>query len=167
LRQQQAQAVAIHEPNRAPPSRRPANFHQIVVREFSGIAAGGDQNIAGSLEYTRPPVRAGERQTAGRIACRSKENFDKTGDKTMLAKSVPVLVLALLLGTTALASAQALVLPSYGYAYGYAYVPVYPPAVTYGLAVTPQYAVAPQYYVPGYYAYAPAYSGWSGARWNW
>jgi hypothetical protein len=85
----------------------------------------------------------------------------------MSAKTIPALVIALLLGTTALASAQTLVLPSYGYTYGYAYVPAYPPAVPY---VAPQYAITPQYYAPGYsgyYGYAPAYSGWSGARWYW
>ena len=63
----------------------------------------------------------------------------------MSAKTIPALVIALLLGTTALASAQTLVLPSYGYTYGYAYVPAYPPAVPY---VAPQYAITPRYYAP-------------------
>jgi hypothetical protein len=82
----------------------------------------------------------------------------------MLTKSGPALVIALLLGTTAVASAQAVVMPSYGYTYGYIYVPAYPPAVAY---VAPQYAVTPQYYAPSYYGYAPGYSGYNGARWDW
>jgi hypothetical protein len=82
----------------------------------------------------------------------------------MLTKSGPALVIALLLGTTAVASAQTVVMPSYGYTYGYIYVPAYPPAVAY---VAPQYAVTPQYYAPSYYGYAPGYSGYNGARWDW
>lgn len=78
----------------------------------------------------------------------------------MSVKNLPILVAAILLGTTTLASAQALVFSPYTYTYSYyAYAPIYAPAVTYGLAV------APQYYVPGYYAYAPVYDGWR--RWDW
>ena len=54
---------------------------------------------------------------------------------TMSAKFLPAIVAGLLLGTTALASAQTLVYPQYGYNYGYnGYTPVYPPAVTLDLA---------------------------------
>ena len=72
---------------------------------------------------------------------------------TMSAKFLPAIVAVLLLGTTALASAQTLVYPQYGYNYGYnGYTPVYPPAVTFGFGVAPG-----AYYAPGYYNYAPAY----------
>ena len=58
------------------------------------------------------------------------------GDRTMTAKFFPAIVAGLLLGTTALASAQTLVYPQYGYNYGYyRYTPVYPPAVTFGFGV--------------------------------
>ena len=83
----------------------------------------------------------------------------------MSAKSLPAIVAGLLLGTTALASAQTLVSPQYGYNYAfYGFAPAYPPAVTFGLGVGPGV-----YYAPTYYSYAPAYVapgyvGWSG--WN-
>jgi hypothetical protein len=89
---------------------------------------------------------------------------------TMSAKFLPAIVAGLLLGTTALASAQALVYPQYGYNYGYygyyGYAPSYPPVVTYGFSVGPG-----AYYAPGYYNYAPAYvapgyNGWNQAGWN-
>ena len=68
----------------------------------------------------------------------------------MSAKILPALVAGLLLGTTALASAQ--VVYPYGYNYNYyGYVPTYPPAVTLGFGVGPGI-----YYAPGYYNYAPA-----------
>jgi hypothetical protein len=82
---------------------------------------------------------------------------------TMSAKILPALVAGLLLGTTTLASAQALVYSPYGYSYGYyGYAPAYPPAVAFSPGV---------YYAPGYYNYAPAYAapaynGWNEARWN-
>jgi hypothetical protein len=86
----------------------------------------------------------------------------------MSAKILPALVAGVLLGTTALASAQALVYSPYGYTYGgyYGYAPAYPPAVTLGFGVGPGI-----YYAPGYYNYAPtyvapAYNGWNEARWN-
>ena len=86
---------------------------------------------------------------------------------TMSAKFLPAIVAGLLLGTTALASAQTLVYPQYRYNYGYnGYTPVYPPAVTFGFGVAPG-----AYYAPGYYNYAPAYvapgyNGWNEAGWN-
>ena len=57
----------------------------------------------------------------------------------MSVKNLPILVAAILLGTTTLASAQALVFSPYTYTYTYtygyfAYPPTYAPAVTYGLA---------------------------------
>jgi hypothetical protein len=71
----------------------------------------------------------------------------------MSAKLLPAaLVAAVLLGTTALASAQVAYAP-YGYNYNYyGYVPAHPPAVTLGPGVGPGI-----YYAPGYYNYAPAY----------
>jgi hypothetical protein len=83
--------------------------------------------------------------------------------ETMSAKILPVIVAGLLLGTTALASAQVLVVPQYGYDYS-GYAPMYPPAVTFG------FGVAPGYYAPGYYNYAPAYvapayNGWNNTGW--
>jgi len=53
----------------------------------------------------------------------------------MSVKNLPILVAAILLGTTALASAQALVFSPYAYTYTYtygyfAYAPTYAPAVT-------------------------------------
>jgi len=59
----------------------------------------------------------------------------KPGDKAMSVKNLPILVAAILLGTTALASAQALVFSPYAYTYTYtygyfAYAPTYAPAVT-------------------------------------
>ena len=57
----------------------------------------------------------------------------------MSAKILPAIVAGLLLGTTALASAQALVYPQYGYNYNYyGYVPAYPPAVTFGFGGRPR-----------------------------
>ena len=51
---------------------------------------------------------------------------------TMSAKFLPAIVAGLLLGTTALASAQTLVYPQYRYNYGYnGYTSVYPPTVTF------------------------------------
>jgi hypothetical protein len=85
----------------------------------------------------------------------------------MSAKILPALAASLLLGTTALASAQALVYPSYGYTYGYyGYAPVYPPAITFSFGGGPG-----TYYAPGYYYYAPAYvapayNTWNQAGWN-
>jgi hypothetical protein len=68
---------------------------------------------------------------------------------TMSAKILPALVVGLLLGTTGLASAQALVAPYYGY---YTYAPAYSPVIPLGIG-------APGvYYTPGYYNYAPAYA---------
>jgi hypothetical protein len=56
----------------------------------------------------------------------------------MSAKFLPVIVAGSLLGTTALASAQPLVYPQYGYNYSYyGYAPAYPPAVTFGYGVGP------------------------------
>ena len=53
----------------------------------------------------------------------------------MSAELFPAIVAGLLLGTTALASAQTLVYPQYRYNYGYnGYTPVYPPTVTFELA---------------------------------
>jgi hypothetical protein len=70
----------------------------------------------------------------------------------MSAKIVPALVAGLLLGTTALASAQVGYAP-YEYNYNYhGHVPAYPPAAALGLSVGPGF-----YYAPGYYGYAPAY----------
>jgi hypothetical protein len=64
---------------------------------------------------------------------------------TMSAKFLPAIVAGLLLGTTALASAQTLVYPQYRYNYGYnGYTPVYPPTVTFGFGVVPG-----AYYAPG------------------
>ena len=83
----------------------------------------------------------------------------------MSAKILAVLVAVLLLGTTALASAQVVYAP-YGYNYNYyGYVPAYPPALTLGPGVGPGI-----YYAPGYYNYAPAYvapvyTGWNNV-WN-
>ena len=58
---------------------------------------------------------------------------------TMSAKFLPAIVAGLLLGTTALAAAQTLVYPQYGYNYGYnGYTPVYPPAVTFGFRRRPR-----------------------------
>jgi len=65
----------------------------------------------------------------------------------MSAKFLPAIVAGLLLGTTALASAQTLVYPQYGYT-PYGYIPVYPPAVTFEFGVAPR-----AYYAPGYYNY--------------
>ena len=83
----------------------------------------------------------------------------------MSAKFLPAIVAGLLLGTTALASAQTLVYPQYGYT-PYGYIPVYPPAVSFEFGVAPR-----AYYAPGYYNYAPAYvapgyNGWNEAGWN-
>jgi len=83
----------------------------------------------------------------------------------MSAKFLPAIVAGLLLGTTALASAQTLVYPQYGYT-PYGYIPVYPPAVTFEFGVAPR-----AYYAPGYSNYAPAYvapgyNGWNEAGWN-
>ena len=65
---------------------------------------------------------------------------------TMSVKFLPAIVACLLLGTTALASAQTLVYPQYRYNYGYnGYTPVYPPTVTFGFGVAPG-----AYYAPGY-----------------
>ena len=65
----------------------------------------------------------------------------------MIAKFLPAMVAGLLLGTTALASAQTLVYPQYGYNYRYyGYTPVYPPAVTFGFGVAPGAYYAPAYY---------------------
>jgi len=69
---------------------------------------------------------------------------------TPSTKILPVLVAALLLGTTSLASAQALVAPYYGY---YTYAPAYSPVIPLGIGVP----VPGVYYTPGYYNYAPAY----------
>jgi hypothetical protein len=83
----------------------------------------------------------------------------------MSAKILPALAAGLLLGTTALASAQALVLPQYGYNYAvYGFTPAYPPAVTFGYGVGPGVYYAPTYYSypPAYFA--PGYVGWS--EWN-
>jgi hypothetical protein len=86
---------------------------------------------------------------------------------TMSAKFLPAIVAGLLLGTTALASAQTLVYPQYRYNYGYnGFTPVYPPTVSFGFGVVPG-----AYYAPGYYNYAPAYvgpgyNGWNDAGWN-
>lgn len=89
----------------------------------------------------------------------------------MSVKILPAIVAGLLLGATDLASAQALVLPQYGYNYtyygvgpAYGIAPAYPPAITFGFGVGPGV-----YYAPTYYNYAPAYVtpgyvGWSG--WN-
>jgi hypothetical protein len=79
---------------------------------------------------------------------------------TISAKVLPALVAGLLIGTTAMASAQALVLPQYGYPYGY-YGYAYPPAVTLGFGVGPGV-----YYAPGYYNYAPAYVAPVYTGWN-
>jgi hypothetical protein len=87
---------------------------------------------------------------------------------TMSAKLLPALVAGLLLGTTALASAQVVYAP-YGYNYNYyGYAGAYPPAVTLGPGIGPGI-----YYAPGYYNYAPApayvapaYTGWNNALWN-
>jgi hypothetical protein len=57
----------------------------------------------------------------------------------MSAKFLPAIVAGLLLGTTALASAQTLVYPQYGYNYGYNGSPAY---------------------------VAPGYNGWNEAGWN-
>jgi hypothetical protein len=73
--------------------------------------------------------------------------------ETMSAKILPAIVAGLLLGTTSLTSAQALVVPQYGYNYSYYASPVYPPEVTFGFGAAPGY-VAPGYYAPGYYGYA-------------
>jgi hypothetical protein len=84
----------------------------------------------------------------------------------MSARILPAIVAGLLLGTTTLASAQALVLPQYGYTYGYyGYAPVYPPAVTLGLGAVPGVYYAPGYYT---YSYAPGYvaPAWTGGGWN-
>ena len=84
----------------------------------------------------------------------------------MSAKIFPALVAGLLLGTTALASAQVVYSP-YGYNYNYyGHVPAYPPEVTLGYGVGPGI-----YYAPGYYNYAPAYvapvyTGRNNALWN-
>jgi hypothetical protein len=57
---------------------------------------------------------------------------------TMSAKFLPAIVAGLLLGTTALASAQTLLYPQYRYNYGYnGYTPVYPPTVTFGFRRRP------------------------------
>lgn len=80
---------------------------------------------------------------------------------TISAKFLPAIVAGLLLGTTALASAQALVLPPYSYNYTY-YGYAYAPAVTFGFGVGPGVYYAPTYYsyVPSYVV--PGYVGWSG-----
>jgi hypothetical protein len=87
--------------------------------------------------------------------------------KTMSAKLLPALVAGLLLGTTALASAQTLVLPQYGYSYGYyGYAPAYPPAVTLGVGPGVYYAPTYYNYAPGYVT--PLYTGWNETGWyNW
>jgi hypothetical protein len=143
-----------------------ANFHQIAPGEFRTFASACDLIRRTARSVT--PARAGGAADGGPDRKPLNSKRCKRLEKTkMSAKSIPALVIALLLGTTALASAQTLVLPSYGYTYGYAYVPAYPPAGPY---VAPQYAITPQYYAPGYsgyYGYAPAYGGWNGTRWNW
>jgi hypothetical protein len=91
--------------------------------------------------------------------------------ETMSAKILPAIAAGLLLGTTSLTSAQALVVPQYGYNYSYYAAPVYPPEVTFGFGAAPGY-VAPGYYAPGYYGYAPPayvappYTGWNNAGWG-
>ena len=85
----------------------------------------------------------------------------------MIAKFLPAMVAGLLLGTTALASAQTLVYPQSGYNYRYyGYTPVYPPAVTFGFGVAPGVYYAPTYYnyTPAYVA--PGYNGFNEAGWN-
>jgi hypothetical protein len=78
----------------------------------------------------------------------------------MTAKVLPGLVAGLLLGTTALASAQVLYSPYYNYNY-YGHAPAYLPAVTLGFGVGPGI-----YYAPGYFNYAPAYVAPVYTGWN-
>lgn len=70
----------------------------------------------------------------------------------MSTKMITFAAAAVLLGSTAFASAQSLSNPRpYGYYNGYNYYGG--PVVTFGLGM------APGYYAPGYYDYAPGYYG--------
>jgi hypothetical protein len=83
----------------------------------------------------------------------------------MSGKTITAIAAVILIGSTALASAQTRVFPrdrywgNDGYNDGY-YDTVYPP-YTFGLSIAPgYYDYAPGYYAPGYYA--PGYNyGWT------
>jgi hypothetical protein len=88
-------------------------LHQINVRELVGRQRAGDLNAGGPLEaisiLVMGPHRCVAHQagTATHIACCSGVTPGKTMEtETMLAKTLPAIVVGLLLGTTALASAQ-------------------------------------------------------------
>jgi hypothetical protein len=88
-------------------------LHQITVRELVGRQRAGDLNAGGPLEaisiLVMGPHRCVAHQagTATHIACCSGVTPGKTMEtETMLAKTLPAIVVGLLLGTTALASAQ-------------------------------------------------------------
>jgi hypothetical protein len=82
----------------------------------------------------------------------------------MSTKILMLATAAVLLGSTALASAQSSISPRYwgdsrnwnGYDYYYG-----GPVVTFGPGV------APGYYAPGYYNYAPGYYDSWNDRWDW
>ena len=78
----------------------------------------------------------------GTVACIAP--LDRTGSRKWRLEQCQqsfslAIVAGLLLGTTALASAQTLVYPQYGYNYGYnGYTPIYPPAITFPFGVAPE-----------------------------
>ena len=86
---------------------------------------------------------------------------------TMSAKFLPAIVAGLLLGTTALASAQTLVYPQYGYNYRYnGYTPVYPPTVTFGFGVAPELITHQPTTTMLLPTSPPATMAWNEAGWN-
>jgi hypothetical protein len=93
----------------------------------------------------------------------------------MSGKIITALAAAVLIGSTAIASAQTPAAPLPHYYWGNGYNDYYGgPSVTFGLGVGPgYYGPTPGYYgpAPGYYDYAPGYvpgydCGVSGCNWN-
>jgi hypothetical protein len=90
----------------------------------------------------------------------------------MSGKIITAVAAAILLGSTAIASAQTPASPLPHHYWGNGYYDYYTgPAVTFGFGVGPgyyspgYYDYAPGYYAPGYYA--PGYDcGISGCNWN-
>jgi hypothetical protein len=89
----------------------------------------------------------------------------------MSGKLIAGAAVAILLGSTAIASAQTVVDP-YPYGYlggGYTYYAPYVPgaAITFGAVPYGYYGYAPRYYdyAPGYYG--RAYNGWNDNWWDW
>jgi hypothetical protein len=84
---------------------------------------------------------------------------------TMSGKIITAAAVAILIGSTALASAQTRAQPRYWGGGDY-----YGPGVTFGFGVGPgYYDYAPGYYAPGYAPryYAPGYDDRWNDRWEW